>query len=181
MEESDEALMLAYRDGDAVAFERLHARHKGRLFRFVARSIRDEAIAGELYQEVWMRVIEARESYQPTAKFGTWLFTIAHHRMVDHWRRKGLSIVSLDGDGAPEPQAPEAADPLRRLEGRQALERFAAALAALPAAQREAFLLREEADLSLAQIAAVTGVDEEAAKSRLRYAVAKLKRALADD
>ncbi|HEX2197066.1 MAG TPA: sigma-70 family RNA polymerase sigma factor [Burkholderiales bacterium] len=172
-EAPDEELMLAYRGGDAGAFDLLYQRHRTRLFRFVLRSIHSRGVAEELYQEVWMRVIEARGSYAPKARFTTWLYTIAHHRMVDHWRRAGLSLVSL-GD---EDVAVAAADPARQAEGRAALVRFAAALESLPPAQREAFLLHEEAGLSVAEIAAATGSSEEAAKSRLRYALAKLKAA----
>src|SRR6266850_361755 len=95
-EAPDEQLMLAYRGGDAGAFEMLYIRHRARLFRFVLRSIRSRATAEELYQEIWMRVIEARATYKATARFTTWLYTIAHNRMVDHWRKAGLALVSLD-------------------------------------------------------------------------------------
>jgi RNA polymerase sigma-70 factor (ECF subfamily) len=176
VEAPDEELMLAYRGGDAGAFETLYARHRTRLFRFVLRSIKDRALAEELYQEVWMRVIEARSSYKPSARFTTWLYTIAHNRMVDHWRRAGLSVVALDSEEIPA----NTPDPARQAEARQALTRFAMALEGLPAAQREAFLLREEAGMTVPEIAAATGTNEEAAKSRLRYAMAKLKAALDD-
>jgi RNA polymerase sigma-70 factor (ECF subfamily) len=172
-EAPDEDLMAAYRGGDAGAFETLYKRHRARLFRFVLRSIRSRAAAEELYQEIWMRVIQARGSYLPKARFTTWLYTIAHNRMVDHWRRSGLSLVPLEEQDV----AVAAADPVRQVEGREALARFAAALQELPPAQREAFLLHEEAGLSVAEIAAATGSNEEAAKSRLRYALAKLKAA----
>jgi RNA polymerase sigma factor (sigma-70 family) len=184
MEASDEDLMLSYREGDASAFDRLYARHKGPLYRFMLRSIKDRAVAEELYQEVWMRAIEARARYQPQAKFSTWLYTIAHNRMVDHWRKRGLSLVSIvgtDSDDAFDPPASAAEDPLRKLEGREKLARFATALAGLPEAQREAFLLSEEADMTVADIALATGTNEEAAKSRLRYALKKLKQAVDDD
>ena len=183
MEAGDEQLMLAYREGDAGAFEQLYQRHKGKLFRFVLRSIRDRAVAEELYQEIWMRAIEARGRYEVQAKFTTWLYTIAHHRLVDHWRKKGLTLVSLDEDetGAAEPAAGAEYEPARQLEAKQSLARFAQALAALPPAQREVFLLHHEADLSVAEIAQATGANEEAAKSRLRYALSKLKEAVADD
>jgi RNA polymerase sigma-70 factor (ECF subfamily) len=172
----DEQLMLAYGSGDTAAFETLYRRHRGRLYRFVVRSIKGRAVAEELFQEIWMRVIEARAAYAPKARFTTWLYTIAHNRMVDHWRRAGLALVSLDSEDV----AGGAPDPARHAETRQALARFAAALEALPPAQREAFLLHEEAGLSLAEIAAATGANEEAVKSRLRYAIAKLKAAAGD-
>jgi RNA polymerase sigma-70 factor (ECF subfamily) len=178
MEAADEELMLAYRGGQASAFEALYARHRGRLYRFILRSIKHRATAEELFQEVWIRVIEARSRYAPHARFTTWLYTIAHNLMVDHWRRKGLTLVALDE----EPAVVATADnPARQAEARESLARLLKALEALPEAQREAFLLHEEAGLSVAEIAKVTGAGEEAAKSRLRYAIAKLKAAVGDD
>lgn len=168
--------MLAYGGGDAAAFETLYARHRGGLFRFVLRAVKDRGVAEELFQEVWVRVIEARERYAPKARFITWLYTIAHNLVVDHWRKKGLSLVALDGDDVPS----ESANPARQAEAREALARLVDALESLPAAQREAFLLHEEGGLSVAEIAAATGVGEEAAKSRLRYAMTKLKAAVDD-
>lgn len=169
--------MLAYRQGDAGAFEALYARHKGPLYRFVLRSVRERGLAEELYQEIWMRVIEARGRYTVQAKFTTWLYTIAHNRLADHWRKRGLKLVALEDHDA---SAPPADEPEARAAGRQGLQRFAAALAALPEAQREAFLLHEESGMSAAEIAAATGVGEEAAKSRVRYALAKLREAMTD-
>jgi RNA polymerase sigma-70 factor, ECF subfamily len=168
----DEELMLAYRDGDAGAFETLYARHRGALYRFMLRSLKDRATAEELFQEAWIRVIEARERYAASARFTTWLYTIAHNLMVDHWRRKGLSLVELNDEHA------SADNPERQAEARESVARFLQALEGLPPVQREAFLLREEAGLSVAEIAAATGTNEEAAKSRLRYAMAKLKAAI---
>ncbi len=176
MEAPDEELMLAYGEGDAGAFDALYARHRAPLFRFVLRGIRSRALAEELYQEIWMRVIEARGRYSPKARFTTWLYTIAHNRLIDHWRRKELALAPQDEDVP----ASAAADPARQVESREALARFARALEGLPHAQREAFLLHEEAGLTAVEIAAVTGSETEAVKSRLRYAVAKLKAAVDD-
>jgi len=181
---ADEQLMLAYAGGDAAAFEELYDRHKGPLYRFVLRSVKGRGEAEELFQDIWMRVIEAAGRYRPQAKFTTWLYTIAHNRLVDHWRARGLAVVSLDADedggSVPEPVAPPSAEPHRIAEARATLDRLSAALAALPLAQREAFLLHHEGDLTAAEIAAATGTNEEAAKSRLRYAMNKLKEALGD-
>jgi RNA polymerase sigma-70 factor (ECF subfamily) len=168
--------MLAYRDGDAAAFETLYARHRARLYRFVLRSVKSRAIGEELFQEIWLRVIEARMRYAPQARFTTWLYTIAHNHLVDHWRKRGLTLVSLEGDETPGASP----DPADHAEARESLARFAAALEALPPLQREAFLLHEEGGLSVAEIAATTRTNEEAAKSRLRYATAKLKAAIGD-
>jgi RNA polymerase sigma-70 factor (ECF subfamily) len=177
---TDEELMQAYAGGDAGAFEALYRKHRGPLYRYVLRSVRSAGEAEELFQDVWMRVIEARGRYMPAAKFTTWLYTIAHHRLVDHWRARGVSLVSLDAeDGTlPEPAAAPSAEPQRIMEARQAGERLAAALAALPLAQREAFLLHHEGELTVTEIAAATGSNEEAAKSRLRYAMNKLREAV---
>jgi RNA polymerase sigma-70 factor, ECF subfamily len=174
MEAADEDLMLAYRAGDTAAFETLYRRHRGRLYRFVLRSVKSRSTGEELFQEIWMRVIEARGRYAPQARFTTWLYTIAHNHLVDHWRKRGLSLVTLDAEDAVTAQP----DPSDALRARESLARFAAALEALPALQREAFLLHEEGGLSVAEIAAATGSNEEAAKSRLRYAMAKLKAAI---
>ncbi len=178
MEGADEQLMLTYREGGAAAFEELYRRHKGALYRFVLRSVRERSLAEELFQEIWMRVIEARSRYEPQAKFTTWLYTIAHNRIVDHWRKKGLQLVALDE--AVDPPAAPGSQPEKILEGKQSLARFLRALEALPPAQREAFLLHEEAGMSVAEIARATGANEEAAKSRLRYALSKLKEAAGD-
>ena len=177
MDAPDEELMLAYGGGDAGAFETLYARHRGGLFRFVLRAVEDRGVAEELFQEVWVRVIEARERYAPKARFTTWLYTIAHNLLVDHWRKKGLSLVSLDDEDV----ASESANPARQAEAREALARLVHALEALPVAQREAFLLNEEGGLSVAEIATATAAGEESAKSRLRYAIGKLKAAVDDN
>lgn len=180
---SDEELMLAYAGGDAGAFEALYARHKGPVFRYVLRSVKSRAEADELFQDVWMRAIEARARYRPEAKFTTWLYTIAHHRLIDLWRSRGLALVSLDDEASPvaEPSAGPASEPARIAEARDTARRLDAAIAALPLAQREAFLLHHEGELTVAEIAAATGTNEEAAKSRLRYAMNKMREALGDD
>ena len=109
MEAGDEQLMLAYQRGDAAAFDQLYRRHKGALYRFLLYSVRERALAEEFFQEIWMRVIEARGRYQSRAKFTTWLYTVAHHRLVDHWRKRGLQVVSLNQE--PEEQTQVAAGP----------------------------------------------------------------------
>jgi len=176
MEAADEELMLAYRDGNAAAFDTLYARHRARLYRFMLRSVKSRAVGEELFQEIWMKVIEARARYAPQARFITWLYTIAHNCLVDHWRKRGLTLVALEGDETPGASP----DPAEHAEARESLARFAAALEALPPLQREAFLLHQEGELSVAQIAQATNTSEEAAKSRLRYATAKLKAAIGD-
>jgi RNA polymerase sigma-70 factor (ECF subfamily) len=185
---SDEDLMLAYAGGEAAAFDRLYDRHKGGVYRYLLRQCRSSAAADELFQDVWMNVIRVRATYRPTAKFTTWVYTLAHNRLVDHWRANGqVTLVSVDND---EDEPTHAAvnglagarsdQPEVRTEARALGSRLRDALAALPAAQRDAFLLHQEGGLTLADIASLTDVGIETVKSRLRYALAKLRSELAD-
>ena len=179
---SDERLMLAYRDGDAAAFEALFRRHRTRLYRHLAHQCGDARVAEELYQDVWLRVIAARADYEPLARFSTWLYRIAHHRLIDHYRRHARDAAALyDGDFDPDTlPAPAYDDPATRYAGADLATRLTGALAALPAPQREAFLLAEEGGLTLEEIAAATGSGRETVKSRLRYALGKLRHSLRD-
>lgn len=181
-DDEDAQLMLAYAKGEMRAFETLYARHRGALYRYLARHARDGEIANDLFQEVWSRVIVNRARYEPRAKFRTFLFTLAHNCFIDHCRRvksrpTGASID--EADAADLLSADENMQPDAELEREEGSRRYHAALAALPQEQRDVYLLHEEADLSLEEIARVTGVGPETAKSRLRYAVGKLKAALA--
>ena len=183
---SDEALMIRYRDGDAQAFEVLYARHKGPLYRYLRRQCENVAHAEELFQDVWMKLIGARARYEARAKFTTYLYHLAHNRLIDHYRRAKTGIPISYDDDADESlieQVPDSDvhEPDNELDRRRLGQRLLAQLAALPEAQREAFLLREEGGLSLAEIAAATGVNAETAKSRLRYALARLRRELAEE
>ena len=189
-ETTDETLMLAYKAGDAAAFEYLYGRWKGRLFRYLLHQCGDRARAEEMHQDVWMKVIGARAGYAVAAKFSTWLFRIAHNRLIDHWRASGRQAAELasygddpDDDGPPlveQVPAPPDEAPDRRLERKAVAERLASAIDALPAAQREAFLMAEEGEMSLEEIASATGTGRETVKSRLRYALAKLRQGLGD-
>jgi len=180
-DDEDAQLMLAYARGEIGAFETLYARHRGALYRYLVRQARDGEVANDLFQEVWSRVIVNRARYEPRAKFRTFLFTLAHNCFIDHCRRsksrpQGLKVE--DADAADLLPADTEELPDVQLARAEATRRYRAALAALPAEQRDVYLLHEESDLSLEDIARVTGVGAETAKSRLRYAVGKLKAAL---
>lgn len=178
---SDEELMLGYASGDARAFDLLYERNRGPLWRYVSRQLNDESVTADVFQEVWARVVAHRRSYEPRAKFSTWLYRVAHNCCVDHWRRTGRRRQrEVDDDASLERLADESTpSPAELADDEQAAAALRAALALLPEVQREAFLLYAEAGLDLRAIGEVTGVGTETAKSRLRYAVAKLKRALA--
>jgi len=182
---SDEALMLAFAKGDAAAFERLYDRHGSAVWRFVFRSVNNQAIADDLAQELWFSVARNAASWQPTAKFTTWLYTLARNRVIDHTRtaKNHASIDEEDEEGASMFSA-LAADsrlgPLRQVSSREQARALLDAIEQLPAEQREAFLLQAEGDMSVEDIAVAIGVSFETAKSRLRYARSKLKALLAD-
>ena len=177
--------MQRYRDGDVRAFELLYARHKGPLYRYFVRQAGAIA-AEELFQDVWMNLIRARVRYEARAKFTTWLYRLAHNRLIDHYRRTHAALPLSYSDDPEEslldnlPDAPMY-EPDRALDRGRLAQRLVRALEQLPEAQREAFLLREEGGLSLDEIAAATEVNLETAKSRLRYALAKLRAALKAD
>jgi RNA polymerase sigma-70 factor (ECF subfamily) len=181
-DDEDAQLMLAYASGEMRAFETLYSRHRAALYRYLVRQSRDGEIANDLFQEVWSRVIANRARYEPRAKFRTFLFTLAYNCFIDHCRRvkarpAGTGIE--DADAADLLPADDDGRPEAVLERDECSRRYRAALAPLPPEQRDVYLLHEESDLSLEEIARVTGVGAETAKSRLRYAVGKLKAALA--
>src|SRR5688572_13446698 len=181
-DDDDAQLMLAYARGEMRAFETLYARHRGALYRYLVRQARDQEVANDLFQEVWSRIISNRERYEPRAKFRTFLFTLAHNCFIDHCRRQKSRPAGFEIGEADAQDMLPAGDELRpdaALERAEGTERYRAALAGLPPEQRDVYLLHEESDLSLEEIARVTGVGAETAKSRLRYAVGKLKAAMA--
>lgn len=179
---TDEALMLGYRDGDAAAFDLLYVRHKGGVYRYLLRQCRNAALADELFQDVWMNLIRARAGYTVQAKFTTWLYRIAHNRLIDHFRRGDAAVLSLDDEEAAaklaEPAAPRSFEPEAGAAAREQAAQLLVLLDALPEEQREAFVLQQEGGLSVEEIAAATGVTRETAKSRLRYAIAKLRQGM---
>jgi RNA polymerase sigma-70 factor (ECF subfamily) len=180
-DDEDAQLMLAYARGEMRAFETLYSRHRGALYRYLTRQARDGEIANDLFQEVWSRVIVNRARYEPRAKFRTFLFTLAHNCFIDHCRRTKARPAGLrieEADDADLLPAAEDTQPDAALSRDETSRRYRAALLTLPAEQRDVYLLHEESDLSLEDIARITGVGVETAKSRLRYAVTKLKAAL---
>ncbi len=183
--DTDEALMLRYGRGDIAAFEELYRRHEMGTWRYILRSVRVQAVADELMQDVWFAVARQAGKYQPDARFKTWLFTVVHHRLVDHFRgaREHTSLDAENEDGV-SPASTLAADsglgPLRQLESRQQARALLDAIESLPEAQRHSFLLQAEAGMDVQQIARATGTSFETAKSRLRYARSRLRNALKD-
>jgi RNA polymerase sigma factor (sigma-70 family) len=172
-ERSDETLMKAYADGNMEAFELLYSRYRGPLYRYILRQVNEPATANDLFQGSWEKIIKASGSYRPSAPFRAWMYRITHNHVVDYFRRiRPVSDIPQDEIEADNP-APEKQvfDEQRGSDLREAVEQ-------LPVEQKDALLLKLEAGLDLQTIAEVTGVSRETAKSRLRYAVSKLKKTL---
>src|SRR5262245_6280235 len=148
---ADEELMLSYGGGDAGAFETLYRRHRGPLYRFLLRQVGEQAAAEELFQDVWMRVIDSRGRYEARAKFSSWVYAIAHNRVMDFYRASGRArFVDAEESEEAIENLPAIDVPGDELIDRKRLaERLLAAIAGLPEAQREAFLLQQEGDLSV--------------------------------
>lgn len=177
---SDEDLMLSYKQGDAAAFEVLYDRHKGGVYRYLLAKCYRQEIAEELFQDVWMKLIAARDRYEINAKFTTYLYRLAHNNFIDYYRKMRTDVFQKNNQDEDVEQlmatGQKQAD--EQLEIRRQTETLLQLVDSLPDEQREAFMLKEEAGLTIAEIAEVTGVSAEAAKSRLRYAVKKLRAGL---
>jgi RNA polymerase sigma-70 factor (ECF subfamily) len=173
---TDEALMSAYAEGDAEAFDMLYSRHKGVLYRYFTRQL-TESDAHDCFQTLWLKVIDHRDRYRPSAPFRHYLFALAHNVLMDQHRQsmRRKEAPFDDQDTFPGP----AANPEGTLARRELREALHTLVRALPAHQREVWLLRQETDLSTADIARATGATEEGVKSRLRYARDKLKQGMA--
>lgn len=176
--------MLEYQRGDESAFRELYRRYRGPLHRFIHRLTGDPAVAEEIFQETWMAVVHAKERYATNAKFITYLFGIAQRRASDYWRKRHRQsqVVVDEGHQAREDvlavEASPDSSPHICAEKAGFGDALLAALDRLPAPQREAFLLRAEGDFTLDEIGEITGVSRETIKSRLRYAVERLRAAM---
>jgi RNA polymerase sigma factor (sigma-70 family) len=180
---ADARCMRAFAAGDLAAFEQLYATHKGGLFRYFLRSLANRGLAEELAQDVWTSVIRTAADWRPDAKFTTWLYRLAHNRLIDHYRRSNLVVFTAleeeDEASSHAHEVPSAApSPEEATDQRAAARQAVRLVEALPPAQREALLLQLEGGLSLEEIAAATGAGFETVKSRLRYALARVREGL---
>jgi RNA polymerase sigma-70 factor (ECF subfamily) len=184
-ERTDEELLADFQQGDASAFERLLRRHRAPLYTFLLRMLGDREQAEDLAQETFLRVVKGAAAWEHRARFQTWLYAIARNLCVDRARREkfrrtesaetaveegGPSIVEATPSGDPAPDRAASSERMRPLLLR--------ALASLPPEQREVFLLREQAGVPFKEIAALTGTNENTVKSRMRYALEGLRKAL---
>lgn len=190
---SDETLMLQFQGGDRRAFAVLVARHKTAMYTFILRQVRDRAVAEDLTQDMFVRVVQSASTFKHEARFATWAYAIARHLCIDHLRKAGLrrhasldQPLSRDGDarGATlgdlvHDERPEASAE-RAVASADIGARVNFAVNALPTEQREVFLLRQLARVPFRDIARMTGTPENTVKSRMRYALERLQEALSE-
>lgn len=183
---TNESLLAQYVNGDFTAFEQLYQRNKGGVYRYLLRQVHDTSLVDDLFQDIWAKVVTHASTYQQSASFTTWLYTIARHKVIDHVRHVQVvnkvidSQTEADVQGVNENEhmatqvlAPENAH--HQLLQAQAIEHC---MQKLPAHQLDCFLLREEAGLSAPLIAQVVNINLEAAKSRLKAAYKLLRTCL---
>lgn len=169
--------MSDFKAGDLMAFNLLYARHKGPTYRYLLRQCSDKSQADDLMQELWGKLIKAKDTYQPSAKFTTWIYTIAHNTVIDYIRQN-KQVLLEDNEQDIESTIDNTNTPTANAENQQQQRDINRCLNKLPHAQREAFLLKQETDMSLTQIAEVVESSFEATKSRLRYAYDGLRKCL---
>jgi RNA polymerase sigma-70 factor (ECF subfamily) len=177
---NDEELMQMYASGKFQAFELLYGRHKGGLYRYFSRQTANVSVAEDLFQEVWSRVIASAERYQVNAKFSTWLYTLAHNKLIDSTRHLKVVGKVIDEQQVYEhlqevPISSESSNPEKELDKSLQIAALKQCLPRLPQMQLDSFLLKEEGGLSLADIAVVLDASLQATKSRLRYAYQSLR------
>jgi RNA polymerase sigma-70 factor (ECF subfamily) len=184
LEQADEDLMVMYQQGEVRAFEILLGRHRKSVYNFILRFVGDKETAEDLLQETFMRVIKGADAYKRQAKFTTWLYTIARNLCVDQTRRrKHRRHASLDAPMDASDDSGSLMDVIagsemasdRKSVNKELFATMQRAIAALSEEQREVFLMREFLDLPFKQIADVVGVPENTVKSRMRYALEKLR------
>jgi RNA polymerase sigma factor (sigma-70 family) len=175
---SDESLMLKYQQGDSSSFEKLYRRHKDSLFAYLYRSHVDLNVIEEIAQESWIAIINSAKNYRPSAKFKTYLYAIAHRKLVDYWRKNKFDYLLDRNDESGEPIVEKIADTQGpSVDAIDLSMDLLLALESLSKEQQQAFLLKEEG-FSRREIAVMTDSNEETIKSRIRYASNHLKRIL---
>lgn len=180
----DADLLSAHAAGDPRAFARLYDRYDRPCFQFIRRMLgpAQADAAEDLHQETWIAVSKAATGFDAgKASFPAWMFTIARHKVWDHFRRQKTVMLAPALDDAASLVPDPGPTPLQQVESRELARTVVAAVEALPLEQRGAFVMFAHAGLSLEEIAQATGVAVETAKSRLRYARVRLRQALAGE
>lgn len=184
---SDETLLTGYFSGDLSAFTELYERHRGGVFRYILRQLHDNQLAEDLVQDVWGKVISHGKEFNPEAKFSTWLYTIARNRIIDHVRHHNVAVrAGKDANYSPESGQQEFSNdendrvlnPENKIAMAQQIAAMKSCLQVIPKLQLECFLLKEEGNLTIADISEVVSISFEAAKSRMRYAYRNLRQCI---
>lgn len=187
-EPTDEELMIRYVAGDERAFNVLMRRYQGKMYGYIYRHYYNADRASEVFQDCWYKVVRAADSYDPTRRFSTWLFTIVRNTMIDTFKKKKLMMRSLDaplrsedkrtfGDVVADKNAVDAEQMVRK---GQLESRLKEALSGLNPDQREVFEMRHFQGLQFAEIADIMECPVNTAKTRMRYALEALRRELED-
>ena len=177
-EMSDEMLMQAYAENDKLAFDKLYERFRLPLYRYMHRQISvQEEVLNELYQDVWLKLINNRKQYQVKASFKTYLYQIAVNTIRDYFRRESVRKIMSNIEDDTEIEG-SGLSPDEDLAQKQLMRQFKKIMNELPQEQKDVFLLREEAGLTSVQIAEVMQTSVDTVKSRMRYAVSRLKAAI---
>ena len=180
----DADLLAAHGAGDPHAFARLYDRYDRPCFQFIRRLLgaAHGDAAEDLHQETWLAISRNAAAFDPgKSTFRAWLFTIARHKTWDHFRRQKVAVLASAHDDAALLVPDPGQTPLEQVQSRELAQELINAVEALPLEQRGVFVMFAQAGLSLEEIAQVTGVSVETAKSRLRYARTKLRQSLAGE
>jgi len=180
----DADLLRAHCSGDARAFAQLYDRYDRPCFQFIRRMLGSghADAAEDLHQETWIAVSRGAAAFDPgKASFRAWLFTIARRKVWDHFRRQKVAVLASARDDSAAMVPDPGPTPLEQVESRELAQQIVIAVEALPLEQRCAFVMFAQGGLSLDEVAHATGVVAETAKSRLRYARARLRQALAGE
>ena len=187
---TDEQLIHSYQKGEAEAFNVLYARYKNAIYHYFFRQVHTDSIADELHQDVWLNIIKSASSFSQQSSFKTWLYKIAHNRLIDHYRQSSRQPLHLvqpftqqedltekipETDKQIETTNNQSSGPDEILQEQQTSNALLQGINSLPEEQKEVFLLHEKSALTLQEIALITESSFESTKSRLRYAVKKLR------
>jgi len=180
----DAELMLRVKDGDGASFALLLEKYRASVSHFLYRMVQEQAVSEELAQEVFLRVYRSRETYEPTAKFTTWLFRIATHLALnwlrDQKNERGQERLDESVEDAPTREVADRSPSVEQsMVHRVKVEEVRRAVAALPEKQRAAVLMHKYEEMEYSQIAKVLSCSESAVKSLLFRAYETLRVRLA--
>lgn len=173
---TDDQLMAAWSRGNRSAFDEIYDRYKQPLYGYLIRNCADESLANELFQDVWLRVISHTGAFKHHGRFRSWIFTLAHNRLVDFYRKAENRTINESVDDLVSTD-----NPAERIDNQEKFAHLEQVVRTLPLEQKQAFYLREEAGFAIREIAEIQDITIEAAKSRLRYAYRKLREAMGEE